>query len=33
MRGTTKWWSPYDREKEGAIHIYLGGAVIVKVNF
>ncbi len=21
MRGTTKWWSPYDREKEGAIHI------------
>ena len=17
MRGTTKWWSPYDREKEG----------------
>ena len=21
MRGTTKWWSPYDREKEGALHI------------
>ncbi len=20
MRGTTKWWSPYDREKEGALH-------------